>query len=71
MPRKGRPDLRACEFRHRVEQLTGPDGGHRFWTVLPAPYPIPHDGPVGDLLAAAGQGAADAEAVLPNAHGRG
>jgi hydroxyquinol 1,2-dioxygenase len=35
---------------------TGPDGGYRFWTVLPTPYPIPHDGPVGDLLAATGRG---------------
>lgn len=32
---------------------SGPDGGFRFWSVRPAPYPIPHDGPVGDLLAAA------------------
>jgi hydroxyquinol 1,2-dioxygenase len=37
-------------------QSTGPDGGFRFWTVLPTPYPIPHDGPVGDLLPAAGRG---------------
>jgi len=37
-------------------QETGPDGGFRFWTVLPTPYPIPHDGPVGDLLTAAGRG---------------
>jgi hydroxyquinol 1,2-dioxygenase len=37
-------------------QSTGPDGGFRFWTVLPTPYPIPHDGPVGDLLTAAGRG---------------
>ncbi|PKV97665.1 hydroxyquinol 1,2-dioxygenase [Amycolatopsis echigonensis] len=35
---------------------TGPDGEYRFWSVLPAPYPIPHDGPVGDLLKAAGRG---------------
>jgi len=35
---------------------TGPDGAYRFWTVLPTPYPIPHDGPVGDLLTAAGRG---------------
>ncbi|MGW5863250.1 intradiol ring-cleavage dioxygenase [Streptomyces sp. NPDC055239] len=35
---------------------TGPDGTYRFWTVLPTPYPIPHDGPVGDLLTAAGRG---------------
>ena len=35
---------------------TASDGGFRFWTVLPTPYPIPHDGPVGDLLTAAGRG---------------
>ncbi|OKJ91426.1 intradiol ring-cleavage dioxygenase [Amycolatopsis sp. CB00013] len=35
---------------------TGPGGEYRFWSVLPAPYPIPHDGPVGDLLKAAGRG---------------
>ncbi len=35
---------------------TAPDGGYRFWSVLPAPYPIPDDGPVGDLLKAAGRG---------------
>ena len=27
-------------------------GRVRFWTIVPPPYPIPHDGPVGDLLAA-------------------
>jgi hydroxyquinol 1,2-dioxygenase len=32
------------------------DGGYRFWSVLPAPYPIPDDGPVGDLLTATGRG---------------
>src|SRR4051794_24738496 len=31
---------------------TGPDGSYRFWGVSPTPYPIPHDGPVGRLLAA-------------------
>lgn len=31
------------------------DGSYRFWSVLPASYPIPDDGPVGDLLAAAGR----------------
>jgi maleylacetate reductase len=35
---------------------SGPDGGYRFWSVHPAPYPIPDDGPVGDLLKAAGRG---------------
>ena len=29
------------------------DGGYRFWAVTPTPYPIPHDGPVGAMLAAA------------------
>jgi hydroxyquinol 1,2-dioxygenase len=30
-------------------------GRYSFWAVRPAPYPIPHDGPVGDLLTAAGR----------------
>jgi hydroxyquinol 1,2-dioxygenase len=28
------------------------DGAFRFWALTPVPYPIPHDGPVGALLAA-------------------
>ncbi len=35
---------------------SAPDGGYRFWSVRPAPYPIPDDGPVGDLLTAAAPG---------------
>jgi maleylacetate reductase len=35
---------------------SAPDGNYRFWSVRPAPYPIPDDGPVGDLLTAAGRG---------------
>ncbi|MBM7489395.1 hydroxyquinol 1,2-dioxygenase [Micromonospora luteifusca] len=31
------------------------DGSYRFWGVTPTPYPIPHDGPVGRLLAATGR----------------
>jgi hydroxyquinol 1,2-dioxygenase len=31
------------------------DGSFRFWCVTPTPYPIPHDGPVGALLKAAGR----------------
>ena len=27
-------------------------GAYRFWGVTPTPYPIPHDGPVGELLEA-------------------
>ena len=34
---------------------TDADGGYRFWALTPTPYPIPHDGPVGRLLAAAGR----------------
>ncbi|MDV6212710.1 dioxygenase [Rhodococcus erythropolis] len=34
---------------------TDDDGGYRFWGLQPTPYPIPHDGPVGDLLAAVGR----------------
>ena len=33
--------------------LTGDDGAFDYWTVQPAAYPIPHDGPVGELLEAA------------------
>lgn len=31
------------------------DGGYRFWGLFPTPYPIPDDGPVGDLLARTGR----------------
>ncbi|MFD7010621.1 dioxygenase [Rhodococcus jostii] len=30
-------------------------GGYRFWGLRPVPYAIPHDGPVGELLAAVGR----------------
>jgi hydroxyquinol 1,2-dioxygenase len=30
-------------------------GGYDFWTVQPAAYPIPHDGPVGQLLERSGR----------------
>ncbi len=36
----------------RAHLFTDDDGEYDFWTVQPAAYPIPHDGPVGDLLAA-------------------
>ncbi|MGW6426557.1 intradiol ring-cleavage dioxygenase [Nocardia sp. NPDC055053] len=47
------PDGRSAG---RGRLRSGADGEYRFWSVLPAPYPIPHDGPVGDLLAATGRG---------------
>ncbi|GLY63922.1 intradiol ring-cleavage dioxygenase [Amycolatopsis taiwanensis] len=30
-------------------------GRYSFWAVTPTPYPVPHDGPVGQLLAATGR----------------
>jgi hydroxyquinol 1,2-dioxygenase len=41
---------------NRAHLFTAKDGTYRFWSVRPAPYPIPHDGPVGDLLTAAARG---------------
>jgi hydroxyquinol 1,2-dioxygenase len=40
----------------RARMRAGADGRYGFWSVRPAPYPIPDDGPVGDLLTAAGRG---------------
>jgi hydroxyquinol 1,2-dioxygenase len=48
------PDLDAPQGRGHL--FSAPDGAFRFWTVRPEAYPIPADGPVGDLLAAAGRG---------------
>jgi protocatechuate 3,4-dioxygenase beta subunit len=47
------PDLDGPVLRARLR--TDADGHLDLWTVLPAPYPIPDDGPVGQLLAAAGR----------------
>ncbi len=40
----------------RGHLFTDEAGAVRFWSVRPSPYPIPADGPVGELLAAAGRG---------------
>jgi hydroxyquinol 1,2-dioxygenase len=37
----------------RARMRTDADGRYGFWSVKPAPYPIPGDGPVGELLDAA------------------
>ncbi len=42
-------------IRNRGHLFTGSDGEFRFWSVRPAAYPIPTDGPVGELLRAAGR----------------
>jgi hydroxyquinol 1,2-dioxygenase len=39
----------------RAHLFSADDGSFRFWAVTPTPYPIPHDGPVGRMLAAAGR----------------
>ncbi|MDV3207684.1 MAG: hydroxyquinol 1,2-dioxygenase [Rhodococcus ruber] len=39
----------------RAHLFTGDDGRYSFWGLTPTPYPIPHDGPVGRLLEAAGR----------------
>ncbi|HEY3924591.1 MAG TPA: dioxygenase [Acidothermaceae bacterium] len=41
---------------NRGHLFTDEAGGFRFWSVRPVAYPIPTDGPVGQLLAAAGRG---------------
>lgn len=44
-------DLAAA--RGRGHLFSDGDGRYAFWSVRPSAYPIPDDGPVGDLLAAA------------------
>lgn len=39
----------------RFRMTTGADGVYAFTTVRPAPYTVPYDGPVGDLLRAGGR----------------
>ncbi|MFC8796353.1 dioxygenase [Promicromonospora sp. NPDC057138] len=39
----------------RAHLFSEADGAYRFWAITPTPYPIPHDGPVGALLAASGR----------------
>jgi hydroxyquinol 1,2-dioxygenase len=39
----------------RAHLFSGDQGDYRFWALTPTPYPIPHDGPVGELLKAAGR----------------
>ncbi len=36
----------------RAHLFTDDQGRFRFWGLTPTPYPIPHDGPVGQMLAA-------------------
>jgi hydroxyquinol 1,2-dioxygenase len=44
------------EPRGRGHLFSGSDGGFAFWSVKPEAYPIPADGPVGELLQAGARG---------------
>jgi len=48
-----RPELDEPTLRARF--TSDDDGKIQFWSILPSPYPIPHDGPVGELLKATGR----------------
>ncbi len=48
-----RPEAEEDHLRGRY--LTRDDGTYAFVAVRPVPYPIPHDGPVGRMLAASGR----------------
>lgn len=54
---EGRYDVQYDDDRTaaRAHLFTDASGRFSFWGVTPTPYPIPHDGPVGRLLAAAGR----------------
>jgi hydroxyquinol 1,2-dioxygenase len=39
----------------RAHLFTEQDGSYRFWGITPTPYPIPYDGPVGEMLKAVGR----------------
>ncbi|MGW5057546.1 maleylacetate reductase and hydroxyquinol 1,2-dioxygenase domain-containing protein [Streptomyces sp. NPDC004096] len=47
------PDLDGPVLRARLR--TDTEGRMTFWSLLPAAYPIPDDGPVGQMLAAVGR----------------
>ncbi len=44
------------EIQNRGHLHTDDEGRFYFWAVEPTAYPIPYDGPVGELLTAAGRG---------------
>ena len=39
----------------RAHLFSDQDGNYGFWGLTPTPYPIPHDGPVGQMLEAVGR----------------
>jgi len=45
----------AAKRAARGHLFSGADGSYAFWALTPTPYPIPSDGPVGQLLDATGR----------------
>jgi len=43
------------KWNNRGIFITGPDGAYRFIGIKPVPYPIPNDGPVGQMLGSLGR----------------
>jgi hydroxyquinol 1,2-dioxygenase len=55
---EGNYDVQYADLDHpqgRGHIASGEEGRYYFWSVPPEAYPIPHDGPVGDLLTGAGR----------------
>lgn len=48
-------DAEQLEYNLRARMTTGADGKYLFSTIRPAPYTVPDDGPVGELLHATGR----------------
>ena len=48
-------DAAQPEYNLRARMTTGADGRYLFSTIRPAPYTVPDDGPVGELLHATGR----------------
>ncbi|MCR3721982.1 hydroxyquinol 1,2-dioxygenase [Prauserella flava] len=53
----GRYDVQydAGKRAARAHLFTDVNGAYRFWGLTPTPYPIPDDGPVGEMLAVVGR----------------
>jgi hydroxyquinol 1,2-dioxygenase len=50
-------DVQYADGRNaaRAHLFSEEDGSYRFWAITPTPYPIPNDGPVGQMLDAVGR----------------
>ncbi|MCB1407566.1 MAG: hydroxyquinol 1,2-dioxygenase [Rhodobacteraceae bacterium] len=48
-------DPSQADYNLRISMTTGADGRYALSTIRPAPYPVPSDGPAGDILKATGR----------------